>query len=156
MNAYNSSIHRSIATSPKSVTRDVEHELWLKQEEKGPQKVTNRKPAAVFNVGDVVRLSKAKKVFDKGYLPNWTEEIFTVTRVLNTAPVQYKVQDSRMEEIEGSFYAAELQKVVKPEAYAIERVIRTRRVRGRRQYYVKWLGYGAEHNSWVNNIEGIA
>jgi len=156
MNAYNASIHRSIGMAPKGVTEDVEHELWLKQEEKGPQRVTSRKPPAIFEVGDAVRLSKAKKVFDKGYLPNWTEEIFTVSKVLNTVPMQYKVQDSRLEEIQGSFYAAELQKVNRPETYAIERVIRTRLVRGVRQYYVKWLGYGPEHNSWVNNIEDIS
>ena len=155
MRAYNASIHRSIGMSPNSVTKDVEHELWLKQEEKGPQQVTNRKPSEKFQVGDIVRLSKAKKVFDKGYLPNWTEEIFTISQVLRTKPIQYKVQDYRNEEIQGSFYGAELQKVARPEVHAIERVIRTRRLKGVKQYYVKWLGYGPEHNSWVDNIEDI-
>ena len=67
----------------------------------------------------------------------------------------YKVEDYRNNEIEGSFYGAELQKVVKPAQYAIERVIRTRRVRGQLQYLVKWLGYGPEHNSWIDNIAAI-
>ena len=31
-----------------------------------------------FKIGDMVRISKYKrKVFDKGYTPNWSEEVFT-------------------------------------------------------------------------------
>ena len=38
-----------------------------------------------FKVGDKVRISKYKrKVFDKGYAPNWTEEIFLIDK-RNTA-----------------------------------------------------------------------
>ena len=34
-------------------------------------------PKSRFNIGDKVRISKYKrKVFDKGYTPDWTEEIF--------------------------------------------------------------------------------
>src|SRR6266852_4716178 len=112
MTAYNASIHRSLGMPPVNVTEDVEHELWTRQEAKGPQKVTPREPKTLFKVDDEVRLSKAKQVFEKGYLPNWTEEIFTVSQVLNTVPVQHKVKDYRNEEIVGSFYGPELQKVV--------------------------------------------
>ena len=84
-----------------------------------------------------------------------TEEIFTISQVLDTNPVQYKVQDYRGDEIQGSFYGAELQKVVKPALYSVEKVIRTRRVRGRTQYLVKWLGYRPEHNSWVDDMEAL-
>jgi hypothetical protein len=153
--SYNSSVHRSIGMTPRNVTRDVENELWTRQEEKLPQKVTQRDPKPVFRVGDKVRVSKYKSVFEKGYLPNWTEEIFTVSRLLNTRPKQYKVVDVNEEEIRGSFYGAELQKVALPERYAIERVIRRRRVRGRMQYLVKWLGYGPEFNSWVDDLQHI-
>src|SRR5438552_7830533 len=92
------------------------------------------------------------KVFEKGYLPNWTEEIFTISRVIEIIPIQYKVRDCRNEEIDGSFYGAELQKVIKPEQYAIERIIRRKRVRGGTQYFVKWLGYTDDHNSWVDDV----
>ena len=152
MTAYNASVYRSIGMAPNAVTPEVEHDLWSAQEEKAPQKVTNKEPKRKFALGDEVRLSKAKRVFEKGYLPNWTEEVFTVSQVLNTLPIQYKVRDYRGEEILGSFYGAELQKVVKPEQYAIEHVIRRRRVRGRMQYFVKWLGFGDEHNSWVDDV----
>ena len=155
MTSYNASVHRSIGLAPKDVTPEIEHDLWTMQEAKGAQKVTAREPQTKFHVGDEVRLSKAKQVFAKGYLPNWTEEIFTVSRVLNTIPAQYKVHDYRNEEIVGSFYGAELQKVVKPDQYAIERVIRRRMVHGRMRYFVKWLGFGDDHNSWVDDIGAL-
>src|SRR5438552_10777398 len=99
MTAYNASKHRSIGMAPQDVTADVEHNLWLKQEAKGSQKVTAREPKTRFQVGDEVILSKAKKVFEKGCLANWTEEIFTIGRVLESMPVQYKVLDYRNEKI---------------------------------------------------------
>ena len=152
MTTYNASVHRSIVMPPADVTEDVAHELWTKQEAKGPQKVSAREPKTRFLEGDEVRISKSKQVFDKGYLPNWTEETFTVSQVMNTLPVQYKIKDYRNEEIVGSFYGPELQKVVRPERYAIERVIRRKLVRGRMQYFVKWLGFADEHNPCVDNI----
>src|SRR6266853_66783 len=85
MSTYNASLHRSIGMAPINVTKDVEHELWTRQEEKGPQIVTSRQPKTKFVVGDHVRLSKARTVFAKGYLPNWTKEIFTVIQVINNS-----------------------------------------------------------------------
>ena len=29
-----------------------------------------------FKIGDIVRISKYKKIFAKGYVPNWSEKIF--------------------------------------------------------------------------------
>ena len=65
MRSYNASIHRSIGMAPNDVTRQVQHELWVKQEAKGPQKVNNKEAKETFEVGDEVRLSKAKMVFAK-------------------------------------------------------------------------------------------
>ena len=99
-----------------------------------------------------MRTSVAKGPFVKSYVQNWTEQIYTVSQVLNTEPMQYKLQDYANVVIKGSFYSAELQRVVPPERYAIDRVLEQRRVRGRLQYLVQWRGYGPEFNSWVDNI----
>ena len=153
VDSYNASRHRMIGMAPKDVNRENEYELWEKQETTvGPQKVTWRNPSQRFKVGEYVRLSKAKQIFDKGYVPNYTEEIFSVSKVINTDPVQYKVKDWNGDEILGSFYAAELQKVNEPTKYMIEHIIRERTVNGQRQYLVKWLGYGSQFNSWVTDI----
>ena len=36
-----------------------------------------------FKIGDIVRISKYKNIFAKGYVPNWSEEIFVITKVKN-------------------------------------------------------------------------
>ena len=59
-----------------------------------------------FKVGDQVRISKYKKIFAKGYPPNWSEEVFVVSKIKNTVVVS----DLSGEEITGSFYEKELQK----------------------------------------------
>ena len=64
-----------------------------------------------FKVGDKVRISKYKrKVFDKGYTPNWTEEIFLIDKIQSTNPITYRLKDLNNEEIQGSFYEPELLK----------------------------------------------
>ena len=48
--------------------------------------------------------SLKKSIFDKGYTPRWTEEVFTVSEVHYTEPITYKLKDFNGEEIKGSFY----------------------------------------------------
>ena len=71
-------------------------------------------------MGDEVRITKKKKVFEKGYTTRWTEEIFTITEVQNTNPVTYKLADLQGEEIKGTIYEPELQKT-EQQIFRIER-----------------------------------
>ena len=64
-----------------------------------------------FTVGDHVRISKYKNIFANGYTPNLSEEVFVVCKMKNTVPSTYVVSGMNGEEITGSFYAKELQKV---------------------------------------------
>jgi hypothetical protein len=50
------------------------------------------------------RLSKAKRMFKKGYLPNWTEELFTIVRCIETRPPVFLIKDDHGEILEGTFY----------------------------------------------------
>ena len=61
-----------------------------------------------YKKGDKVRISKYKKHFEKGYTPNWTEEIFTIDKINMKNPVTYQVSDLNNEKILGSFYTREL------------------------------------------------
>ena len=65
--------------------------------------VSQHVDTTAYHVGDQVRVSVAKGHFDKGCLPNCTEQIYTVNRPLDTAPPQYKIQDYYNEVIMGSF-----------------------------------------------------
>ena len=88
-----------------------------------------------------MRLSKTRRTFKKGYLPNWTEELFTVVKCVETRPPVYVVKDDHGEILEGTFYAEELQKVIKKDnIYKIETVLKKRK-KGRRVQYIV--------NSWI-------
>ena len=34
-----------------------------------------------FKIGDHVRISKYKNIFAKGYTPNWSEEVFVISKI---------------------------------------------------------------------------
>ena len=77
------------------------------------KKINNKDPK--FKVGDCVRISKYKNMFAKGYVPNWSEEVFVVNKIKNTVPWTYEINDLNGEEIVGSFYEKELQKTSEEE-----------------------------------------
>ena len=66
---------------------------------------------------------KKKKTFEKGFTQNWTEELFTIDKVKHKKPVTYTIEDTRGEEVHGTFYEPELQKT-KQEVYRIEKVLK--------------------------------
>ena len=63
-----------------------------------------------FKVGDHVKISKYKNISAKGYTPNWSEEVFVVSKIKNTVSWTYVINDLNGEEIIGTFYEKELQK----------------------------------------------
>ena len=63
-----------------------------------------------FQVGDHVRISKYKSIFTKGYTPNWSEKVFVISKIKNTVPWTYVVNDLNGNEIIETFYEKELQK----------------------------------------------
>lgn len=74
-----------------------------------------------FKGGDKVRISKYKrKTFDKGYTPNWTEEVFLIDKIQYINPITYKLKDLNNEEIKGSFYEPKLLKA-KQDVFGIEK-----------------------------------
>ena len=73
-----------------------------------------------FNFGDRLRISKYKNIFPKGYIPNWSEEVFVIKKVKNTVPWTYEIKDLNGEEIIGTFYEKELQKA-NQEEFRIEK-----------------------------------
>ena len=144
---YNNTKHRSIGMTPVEASKKKnESSVFLKLY----GDLRAKGVGAKFKVGDRVRISKYKRsVFDKGYTPNWTEEIFVVDTVVYTDPITYKLKDLSGEEIQGSFYEQELLKTEQPITgpFRIEKVIR-RNPRGKA--LVKWSGYPEKFNSWVD------
>ena len=132
---YNNTYHSTIKMKPIDV-KDNAHINADKE-------INNKNPK--FKVGDHVRISKYKKIFIKGYMPNWSEEVFVIKKVKNTVPWTYVINDLNGEEITRTFMKKELQKT-NQEEFRIEKVIR----RKGDKLYVKWKGYNNSFNSWID------
>lgn len=143
---YNDNKHRTIQMKPKDVTAENEKEILHKIY--GKYQV-NRTRKIKFKIGDKVRISKYKHVFEKGYTPNWTTEIFTINQVKNTDPVTYKLVDYKNQPIEGGFYQEKLTSVTNADIYLVEKILRKRG----NKFHVKWLGFDDSHNSWINKSD---
>ena len=100
VNEYNNTCRTTIKMKPI----DVKDNLYINTD----KEVNDKDPK--FKVGDHVRISKYKNIFAKSYTPNWSEEIFVIGEVKNTAPWTYVINDLNGEEITGTFYEKELQK----------------------------------------------
>ena len=74
--------------------------------------------------------------FENSNKKDWSEEVFVISKIKNTVPWTYVINDLNGEEITGSFYEKELQKTSQKE-FIIEKVIR----RKGDKLYVKWKGY---------------
>ena len=84
-------------------------------------------------------------------MPNWTQEIFTVSEFFQTKPPTYPLKDYGDEEIEGTFYNTEIQKVIKTDdVYKIEKILKTKQRGSVKEYLVKRKGFPDKYNLWVN------
>ena len=95
---YNNTYHTSIKMKPVDVKDNTYIDFKKEVNDKDPK----------FKVGDHVRISKYKNIFTKGYMPNWSEEIFIIKKIKNTVPWTYVINDLTGEEIVGTFYENEL------------------------------------------------
>ena len=98
-----------------------------------------------FKVGDHVRISKYKNIFAKDNIPNWSEEIFMNKEIKNTVQWTYVTYDLNGEEIIGTFYEKELQKINQQE-FRIGKVIKKKG----NKLYGKWKGYDSSLSSWID------
>ncbi len=143
---YNRSRHRSIKMAPSDVRK--KDQVKIRQLLYKKQKLATKKYK--YNVNDLVRISKASRVFKKGYLPNWSDELFKIVLRKRRARNVYSLEsETDGEEIRGTFYEEELQLVQRPDAYRVERVVRTRTRAGKKEYLVRWLGFDSAHDQWV-------
>ena len=150
--SYNNSFHRTIKTSPAQVTKTNEDQIWHTIYGHGRQEPSEKPIKFKFKVGDLVRISKAKTIFEKGYTANWTRELFKIYECLPRNPPVYKIIDThptKPEVIQGVFYEENLQNVSKnDDILYVENILKERVVRGKKEVYIKWLGYPDKYNSW--------
>ena len=103
-----------------------------------------------YTEGLHVRIRRERGVFEKGYVPEYTEEIFKIFKVLaHRNPPVYVLKDFSDEEIKGVFYEEELSPVIiKPTTlYHIDKILETSRKGRNKKYFVSWAGYPSSFNS---------
>ena len=137
VNECNNKVHRIIKMKPTDVPSDSYAEYY------GDYNVIKAK----FKVGDCVRISKYKNTFAKGYMQNWSGEVFVISKTNNAVPWTYVINDLNGEKIAGSFYEKVLQKSSQ-EKFRIENVLK----RTGDKLYVKWKGHDDSFNSWIKKI----
>ena len=93
----------------------------------------------------MLKISKYKNIFAKGYASNWSEEVFVVSGIKNAALWTYAINDLNGKKITESFYEKELQKTCQ-ENFRIQKVHK----RKCDKLYVKWKEYHNHFNSWID------
>ena len=111
--------------APADVDKRHEDTLWTRLYGDG-----NRNLESTMPCGLMVKIMKNKGVFDKGYMPNWSKEYFTVDEVPiprrgNKRRV-YKIADYNGDPVKGVWYPEELQQVSQNQ-YCIERILKRRK-----------------------------
>ena len=132
-----------------------ENKLWARLNGDGD---THLKPPLPH--GAMVRISKHKGVFDKGYMPNWSKEHFNISEApqvkRGTRRRVYKIQDYNGEPVKGFWYPEELQQITDNQ-YRIERVLRRRKAaNGSTELFVKWEWWPEKFNSWTKQTDTMS
>ncbi len=146
---YNSTFHSSIGMKPIDARKDENSEtVWYNLY---GAFLSNEFGQPRFKVGSNVRITKYKTIFAKGYLPNFTEEIFKIKQIIFTKPIVYKLEDFQNEILDGYFYEEELSYVPNPDNidYKIEKILRYKTVKGKKYALVKWKGWPEKFNDWM-------
>ena len=143
VDSYNATPHSAIkGRTPKSVNEQNNLLVW--RESYSQQR--KFKVKFQFNVGDKVRISREKGLFEKGYVHNWSEEYFTVDDKIPRNPPVYRLKDLKNRKLKGIFYEKQLQIVSPREIYPISSVLRRRGNRA----LVSWRGWPSpDFNSWI-------
>ena len=81
----------------------------------------------------------------KAYVPNWSEEVLVIKKVINTVPWTYAISDVTGQKFVGRFYKKDLQKMNQKES-SVEEVLK----RKDDKLYVKWKGYDSSFNSSID------
>ena len=79
LNKYNNVYHKTIKMKPVDINQSMYIDFNEENDNDGPK----------FKVGDQGKISQYKNIFEKVYVPHWSEELFMIKKVKNTVPRTY-------------------------------------------------------------------
>ena len=151
INAYNRTIHRSTGEKPIEVNEQNEEKIFERLygfKDKREMLMNEMRKTPKLEVGDLVRIRYQSNVFDRGYYPNWTDEVYEIVKTIKANPPYYILKDYQGNVIEGRFYEQEVQRVIDP-SYRVEKILKKRRRNGIEECLVKWVNFPSSHNQWI-------
>ena len=113
VNKYNNTYHSTIKMKPAGVNSS----MYINFDKENNNENTK------CEAGNYVRIWKFKNIFANGYVLNWSEEVFVITKFKNTVPWTYVISDVNGEEIVRAFYKKQLQRTNQKE-FIVEEVIK--------------------------------
>ena len=151
--SYNNTVHSKLKVTPAQVSTHNSDSLHYEMYDKIPKKdilknwKQSRANYKTIKINDKVRILESKITFNRGYEPNWSEEIYVVYKINSKG---YYIKDLQGEVIKGRFYREELQKVTThgSKQYAVEKILDYRGTGKKKQALVKWKGYSDKFNLW--------
>ena len=144
VNNYNNKYHSTIKMTPIEGSKKINEKKI-----KNIYNFERTKKPGKFKIGDRVRISLEKNIFEKSYETNWTEEIFVIYDIKYSNVPYYYLKDLNNEKLQGTFYEQELQKTKQDDLYTIKKILKT----NKNKVYVKWKGYSNDFNQWVNKSD---
>ena len=162
LSLYNNRYHRIIKTAPAKAEKEENYTKVRNALDLYYSKVKNKKPSFSFKIGDLVRITAHKKMFQKGYYQSFLPKIYKIIEIISHLPItMYKIADKETNTPEaGTWYGNELQLVsndYNDTLYKIEEVLKTKGKGKNQQSLVKWKYWPNSYNSWVKtaDIENI-
>ena len=103
VNKYNNTVHKTIKMKPIDITHDYHTEyngttfnkdsIKLHSAELHSMELYSNKKILNLKLVTTLEFQNIKTFFAKGYTPNWSEEIFVVSKIKNTVPWTYVIND---------------------------------------------------------------
>jgi len=146
---YNNSYHTTIKMNPVDAVK-AENSALVWRNIYGAY-LSAKYDIPKYREGQTVRISKYKRIFDKGYLPNYTEEFFKIKEVKIGRPIVYRLEDMKGEELTGIFYEEELSPYDETEdtTFKVEKILSRKSVKGNKFALVKYKGWPEKFNEWI-------
>ena len=162
---YNEREHSALRMSPEEARSTEPYVVWRNQHMKPPKrrtKPTRPKTTSPFSfiLGDSVKIATEKTRFTREWQEKFGNETFKIVsrKVVDGVPM-YLLEDGTGDKIKGFFYEPEITKVIVPKdkVYKIEKIVKTRTRRGKKEHLVKFQGFPNKYNEWIaaENVEKI-
>lgn len=141
--------HRTIKMSPKQAELPENQAKIRRIYFDKYQQAEKHRKLPKFKIGEKVRISILRGRFNRGYHQNFTQETWKISEVLDNLPQpRYKVEDERGDLLDSVLNENEIIRYEPENRYMVEKILKTRKRNGRKEYLIRWLHYDSSFDSW--------